>query len=369
MKIMYPNYNRSIVNLIASIKKYYNIPYSIQTLPELDRVLEKEYNNMVLVLLDGLGSNVIYKTIGCDSFLFKHKISDLTSVFPPTTTTATASYLSGKLPIEHCWLGWHMYFQQIKKDIVLFNNKGYYDENYFNDKIVNCISYRSIFDDLSESGISCYSIKPPIMNNLERDLKIELNMVEEIIRSDDNKKFIYVYNYNPDHIMHEFGVQSCESIDMIKYMEKQLVLFYNRIDNDTIVIVCADHGLIDIEEINLFNYPKLLSMLERLPSLEPRASSFSVKKEKEKDFVNEFNNLFKDKFILLSKEEVYASSLFGDAKKHYLFDDFLGDYLAIACDKYMLIYSEDKNRIPMKAGHSGLLEDEMLIPLIILEKK
>ena len=75
--------------------------------------------------------------------------------------------------------------QQIKKDIVLFNNKGYYDENYFNDKIVNCISYRSIFDDLSELGISCYSIKPPIMNNLERDLKIELNMVFRALQAEN----------------------------------------------------------------------------------------------------------------------------------------------------------------------------------------
>ena len=106
-------------------------------------------------------------------------------------------------------------------------------------------------------------------------------------------------------------------------------------------------------------------MLERLPSIEPRCATFFVKKEKVAEFQVEFNSLWKDDFILLTKEEALKKNIFGTGNKHHLFDDFLGEYIALATGRYMFGYNEnldDENT--MLATHAGLTEDEMIIPLI-----
>ena len=67
-----------------------------------------------------------------------------------------------------------------------------------------------------------------------------------------------------------------------------------------------------------------------------------------------------------SKEEILEMKLFGDGPKHKMIDCFLGDFVAIAIDKYMFVLNEGKS---YKAHHAGLLEDEMMVPLIIYSKK
>ena len=54
-----PDYNNSILNLITSILKYYNVESKYNSLPEIDEILKKDYNNVVLLILDGMGENIL----------------------------------------------------------------------------------------------------------------------------------------------------------------------------------------------------------------------------------------------------------------------------------------------------------------------
>ena len=58
-KVMLPNYNRSILNLIVSILKYYNVDSKYSGLEEIDKILQNDYKNIVMVILDGMGENII----------------------------------------------------------------------------------------------------------------------------------------------------------------------------------------------------------------------------------------------------------------------------------------------------------------------
>ena len=58
-KIMLPNYNKSILNLITSILKKYNVASDFSELTEIKDVMNKNYNNIVLVVLDGMGENIL----------------------------------------------------------------------------------------------------------------------------------------------------------------------------------------------------------------------------------------------------------------------------------------------------------------------
>ena len=49
-KIIMPDYTRSIVNMMASIRKHYGLEIRYNTLPELDEELKNNYKNVVIVL-------------------------------------------------------------------------------------------------------------------------------------------------------------------------------------------------------------------------------------------------------------------------------------------------------------------------------
>ena len=81
---------------------------------------EKKPKNVVLILFDGLGSRLLDKVLDKDSFFLKHRIAEITSVFPSTTTASTFSVQTGLNPCEHGWLGWSNYIKPIDTIIQLF---------------------------------------------------------------------------------------------------------------------------------------------------------------------------------------------------------------------------------------------------------
>jgi len=73
-----------------------------------------------------MGVNILDKHLNKKSFLKRHKIKDIASIFPPTTVSATTTLISGKLPGETGWIGWNQYFSEIDHHVVLFRNQDYY---------------------------------------------------------------------------------------------------------------------------------------------------------------------------------------------------------------------------------------------------
>ena len=93
------------MNLSNSILSKFGAPTVGKTLPLVDNLLKKDYKNIVVLLLDGLGTCIMESNLKEDGFLRTHFIESISTVFPPTTVAATTSVMSGLQPIEHAWLG------------------------------------------------------------------------------------------------------------------------------------------------------------------------------------------------------------------------------------------------------------------------
>lgn len=98
-KIVLPDYENSILNLMNSILHYYHVETKYKGLDVLDKRLEKKYQNIVLIILDGMGDTIL-NTTSPNGFFKKHQERKITSVYPSTTTAAMNMYYSGKPPIE-----------------------------------------------------------------------------------------------------------------------------------------------------------------------------------------------------------------------------------------------------------------------------
>jgi hypothetical protein len=367
--IKFPNYDKSILSITASVLKYYGASNcNHKTLKEFDTMLNKNFENVIVMLFDGMGVDAINNHLEKDSFLRKHFVCPISSVFPSTTVAATTTILSGYSPIEHAWLGWDLYFKELDDNISVFRNTYQKDETVAADYYIagRYIPHKTIFNRIEKanSDIKTYCVTPfsnPKVNSLQEIENVVLDLVNI-----KGKKYIYVYHPQPDSIMHRFGVQSGEAKVKIKEINDFVEKLCSKL-NDTLLVVTADHGLIDSETKFLEDYPEIWNLLKRPASIESRALSFFVKDGMIDKFKTEFNKCFGEKFLLLTKQEVYDKHLFGFGTPHFRADEFIGDYLGIAVSDLTLInYHEDN---PFIGVHAGLDEREMIVPFIAVEKE
>ena len=63
-----------------------------------------------------------------------------------------------------------------------------------------------------------------------------------------DEKFILAYSDNPDGLLHKFGTTSQEAQNFIKDTELKINEMCEKLSEETIVIISADHGHKDIEK-------------------------------------------------------------------------------------------------------------------------
>ena len=317
------NYNECLTNLACSIRKYFNLECKHNTLQYIDEILN-EYNpkNVVTILCDGMGSNIMDKMLDNNSFLIQNRMKAITTVFPATTVAATTSMMTGLNPVETGMLGWDMYYKDIDKTISVFMNseKGDIECNPLPEAIdynkKNMIR-KSIDKEINEQGkYKGYKLFPFGEDHYET-LDDMLNRIE-ILCNQEGKKYIYAYDTEPDHTMHEIGCDRPEIKDIITERNDKIEKLSNKLNN-TIIFVIADHGHYNVEDIFIKDYPDIEECLLRNTSLEPRAVNFFIKKDKKEQFTTLFNKYFADDFDLYSKEDVIESRLFGDGKENRKF--------------------------------------------------
>ena len=81
MKRMMPDYNNCIVNLSNSIRKEFGLVTYHSSLQELDLIFKKKYKNVLLLVFDEMGSNIL-KNYSKKMFLNEYKLKDITSILP-----------------------------------------------------------------------------------------------------------------------------------------------------------------------------------------------------------------------------------------------------------------------------------------------
>lgn len=362
------NYNECLTNLACSIRKYFGLDYDHNTINYIDEILEKKQpKNVVTILCDGMGSNIIDRILEKDDFLIKHRLKKITTVFPATTVAATTAIITGNNPCETGMLGWDMYSKELDKTFVTFFGSLQGDETYtpvpeiveyINKNMKRKVITKEINEKTNYKGYRLFPFGEGEYSSIE---EMDQRIID--LCNSDGKKYIYAYDQEPDHSMHVLGCDSKEVIDYIKSINKRIEEL-SKVLKDTIIFVIADHGHINIENFILEDYPEICECLDKSPSIEPRATAYFVKEDKKEQFVNLFNNNFSEYYDLYTKEDVIASKLFGNGEENPIFADSLGDYLAIAKSNKIII---SKTHELYKSHHAGYTDDEIYIPLIVID--
>ena len=381
--IVLPNYNHSILGTITSILKYYKVDTKHKSSEKIDEILnEKEYKNVIFLILDGLGEQILNK-ISLDGILNKNRIDCVTSVYPSTTTAALTTYYSGCPPYETGWIAWSQYFKEYGRALDMFSHKESYMGETLKKPLIDVyktiVNYESIFDKIEKSSpdVKAYEIEPDYAERrAKRSLKAN-NIDELIMYINDlctmpDRKFILAYSDNPDGLLHKYGTTSEEVKNFVKETEEKIEKMVKDFDNDTILIISADHGHKDIDKAySLNDFPEIRECLIMPESLESRSLTFWVKEDMKDVFVQRFNRIFKDEFWLMTKDEFLNKYHFlGYGDKHYKIEDFLGNYMALSVAGSIIRIETflAEGKPVKKSTHCGLTKDEMEVPVIVMKK-
>lgn len=363
-----PVYDNSILSVAASVLKHYGADdHGHVSQPLLDEALQRNPRNVVIMLFDGMGVNLLEKHLPSDSFLRTHMRTTISSVFPPTTVAATTTIQSGLSPFEHGWLGWTLYFKEAGENVSTFSNRRTSNGKRASKKSLAETDMPYI-NMTQQIHAACPDVDAETVSLRSRYLNFSIGsscaQVLHLTRK-PGKHYIYCYWINPDHLIHTYGVDSEQVHRTIVKINDQVEKMYAKLQ-DTTAVVLADHGLIDTKWAYLEDHPELMRMLVHDPCIETRACSFFVKPEYKEQFKEKFQEIFPDAFVLLSHQEVLDRHLFGPGRENPMVEEFVGDYLAIAVsDVSLAVHHSSSVLIGM---HAGLTKEELTVPMILLEK-
>jgi predicted AlkP superfamily pyrophosphatase or phosphodiesterase len=389
-------------------KSLYKVPGTVAELlgADVDRESlgrDKEYENVVLVLLDGFGFKHWRENAEDHNFLSNLKRNGdtecLTTCYPSETAAAITTVNTGLNPSSHGLIGWNMYFEDFDASIKTLpfrtqdgeDPSEVYGEDF--DKGV-LFDGEPIYHLLSEKGVDSHVLVPEnIAESSDKDDKSTMFRAAEKIGYDnlsdlsvnirksleeaEGKNYFYIYIPLIDKVSHFEGSQSEEyqaQLSQISHMLQELVV--EQLDEekmkDTLLALTADHGFIDIEpeeNIDILKYDKVEKNLKEvngeklMPVGSPRNVHLHLKEGKTQE-VKQFLEEELEAHIWTGKEAI-EEDLFG---KEYRkdFEKRIGDL--IVCGKNQAIWhSNEPEEIEIKGYHGGLSKQEMQIPFITAE--
>lgn len=148
------DFDNSILALSNSLLRHYGVETEYKSLPILDKELAVGYQNVVLLILDCFGKNILEYHLNPHDFLYMHRVADISTVFPPTTAAATITFHSGLPPIASGWIGWMNYFPQYGRIIENFRNVDFYtgEELTTPHPAETILKYKTIYKKITEQN-------------------------------------------------------------------------------------------------------------------------------------------------------------------------------------------------------------------------
>ena len=346
-----------------------------------------EFDNVVLLVVDGLGRDILERELPPPSVFEIDDFKTIDSVYPSTTAAGITSLNTGLEPCEHGLIEWEVWDKEKGKAVkplpsVDLDNEHVDIEKFFEGK--------PIYSTFSELGVDCHVYQPEknsgsafseaLMEGAESHgyanlCDLFVTLADDVNRSEGSNYF-YAYVGDVDKLSHHHGPESehvgAQVEQVFHLLEKE---FLRRIDggSDTCLIVTADHGQIDVsgsEMVDISAYDEVWDQLyikdgkEIPPTGGPRDMLLNVKNQA--TAIKTLRKYFGEVSDLYRIDKLLNIGMFGNGDTSKLFDERIGDILVLPRKDRKMYYSENHEGIKeMKGMHGGVSEEEVKVPLFV----
>lgn len=370
-----------LVRAIATICGVSDLEISPPVRQMIDLIGPAEH--VIFALLDGLGMNVVNR-LPPTSFVRKHLKMRLNASCPSTTACALTTVATGGYPNRHAITGWFTHMPDIGMTVTTLP----FCERFTKQPLIHRgIAVKDVIGlppliprmthqplsvgpaDICDTPYNLWSRGgAPGMGYQTIPQAID-RVIEHVLQA-AGPTYTHLYLPEIDTICHRLGVTHESVVPLVEDIDAQIERLYHAVGDRARIVVCADHGLIDVppaDQTLLLDGDPLLDLLEVPPSGDARLPIFHVREGGHEAFISLFNERFGDGMLLLRTDHAEAMELFGPGPMSPLARRRFGDYIAVAYRATTLAYHpRDKPIRHLYLGvHAGMSPQEMAIPLVI----
>lgn len=377
-----PDYHGGgIVNLMSSITTALGGSSPYAPLAALPPDALAGARHLVLLVVDGLGHDYL---LGHDGALRQHLRGQMTSVFPSTTASAIPTFLTGLAPQQHGLTGWHMYFREVGAIVAPLPFRVRTGRHALRGAGVTPAELFGLSPLVDRLPRPCHVVSP--RHIIHSDFNVAFSgqakrhgydslgemaaQIGGLLRSAGPPSYVHAYWPQHDSLAHEHGVHSAAVADAFAALDAafaQLVEVAR--DNNSLVIVTADHGFIDTsaaDTIDLDDHPRLRETLLLPLCGEPRAAYAYVRAGREAPFEDYVRARLHDRVQLFRSEDIVREGWLGPGAAHPGLADRIGDYVLIPRGRSILRdWLRGEERHTHIGVHGGLSAAEMTVPLVV----
>ncbi|MCY4651680.1 MAG: alkaline phosphatase family protein [Dehalococcoidia bacterium] len=344
-----------------------------------------EADHVVLVLIDGLGMNLL-ESLPPDSFLRRHVWEQMQTVFPSTTAVALTSLTTGEWPQDHAVTGWWTQLPALGSAATILS-----------------YTARSNNQDLLKRGIPPEVSFPveSLWKSMPRDVQVIVpkaisdsvysryfsggrqtigyeslsNGVDAVARhisESEGKTFTYLYSSRVDSEAHMYGMTRPQVQHALAEVEREIERLARLLGDKARIVATADHGFLDAappKRHTLRVNRQLQPMFRLMPSGDARVMYLYTLEWAKERVRRYFEQRFEQVFMVVDMEDAIKIQLFGPTEPTEETRERLGDLVVVSSGEDVLEYNASRGSgrmLKLNGHHSGLTPDEMLIPLIIV---
>ncbi len=380
MPIHKPDYDRSIVNLMASLARGLGAgDTGYVPLPELppDTLRDRP---LALLLIDGLGDALLQQFP--DSHLARARIGSLSSVLPSTTASAITSLATGVAPQQHAITGWHMWLRELGSVATILpfaprhGGAAYSAAGWSPARFIGA---PPLYDRLavpatvlSPAWITDSAYSRATAGRARRRGYTGMDdffarLVE--LLGDGRPQYLYAYWTELDHLAHEHGSTSPQVRDHFLALDRAFAAACAMLrGSGTLLLACADHGFIDTaatRTLHLANLPRLQDTLALPLCGEPRTVYCYLRPGRESAFLACVRDELGAACEAVESAQLIAEGWFGRGTPHPRLHERVGDYVLLMKENYVLRDRLANEKPFQQIGvHGGISAREMEVPLL-----
>lgn len=339
-------------------------------------------HNVVLLIIDGLGYHYLQRQ---GKMLSAYLRGSLSTVFPTSTAPAITTFLTGTGPQQHAVTGWFMHLRELGTVAKLLPFQPRWGGNSFakeNIRAEALIARPSVFERLDAEGHFIIEKRLVDMSytiagagRAERigysDLRGCFTAIHRLVRRKrGRRKYIYAYWPYLDTLTHHHGVESAVVATHFRELETALAAFLESLrGTDTLIVVSADHGLIDTtpeDVVWLGAHPELQDCLALPLCGEPRAAYCYLRPGRVERFRQYVSECLSDRCELYASEDLIHQGWFGFGEPEPRLRERIGDFVLIAKGRTVIKDTVFGEEVWADTGvHGGLSEEELRVPLMV----
>ena len=369
-----PAYGRAALSdLLPSVLAALGVPGEPATLdlPPMRRC--------VLLLVDGLGAELLDRYAEHAPFLRSMERRVLTAGFPSTTATSLASLGTGLAPGEHGMTGYTSYVPELDDVVGWLTWTGAGGADLRERLVPEAVQPApTAFERAERAGVAVTVAAPAVFRGSGLTRAVLRGgryrgsvspgdaVAAAVEGSRPDRSLVYCYTADLDLTGHVRGVRSEAWRSQLRLVDRFAEELATRLPPGTTLLVTADHGMVDVDEQDRVDADSLPALQDGVRALagEPRVRHVHCRPGAVEDVLAAWRGELGDRMWVGRGTDAIEAGLFGPRVGPAAWSR-IGDVLAIATGGVAVVRSQAEQQMARLRGHHGALTaDELYVPLL-----